>query len=458
MPLSPVDPREKNDNYKNSWANIFRLTREGFSWSGRERNRVFFNLEGKDFVDASYVTSLDFPDDARAVLAVDIDFDTDLDLVFVNRNSPRIRVMQNLIGDKKPAIMLLLEGKPPNTGALGARVILEVILQNGERRKFIESVNISQGFLAGQSRYVHLGLGKVKKIVALSVRWRKGVVERFPIPGAPGYYLLKEGTGELKRLDFAKINIEPQPLPSLVKKNNFEIVLSTELFFPPFWYGSFDGKEGIFSLNVSDRPLLVLGIASWCLPCRKEIEEIKKWDRELLDSFDLVGLSFDKDFETAKRFAEEISFKAPFIMLDTKAFEAIEYIFRRIIEPDPELALPFSFLLAPGGRLVAIWLGTIEEDSLSKALRAIEFTGNQLRLFAAPRGGRVSTEPLELPYHFLTVPLIELKLLPSWREVFDFAKDQSSYTLLNLLYKELLKLPTTEDNLILLDKVIKELD
>ncbi|MEM7261213.1 MAG: hypothetical protein AAF488_04425, partial [Planctomycetota bacterium] len=74
--------RVGSDRYKdNHMAMIFR---EGLSFSGFERNKVFFGVDGGNgYADLSDVSGADTEADARATIAADFDDDGDADL-FVN--------------------------------------------------------------------------------------------------------------------------------------------------------------------------------------------------------------------------------------------------------------------------------------------------------------------------------------------------------------------------------------
>ncbi len=106
------------------------LLREGKSFSGHERNCVFLNCGAQHFANLSALSGLDFPDDGRAVAAVDWDHDGDLDLWFHNRTGPRLRLMRNdtHAGSAKhdDFVMLRLQGTDSNRDAIGARVQVEL--------------------------------------------------------------------------------------------------------------------------------------------------------------------------------------------------------------------------------------------------------------------------------------------------------------------------------------------
>ena len=68
---------------------------DGVSFSGHERNHLFLNRAGRDFVDASGVSALDDPADARAFAWLDFDRDGWLDLAVVNANRPLLQIFHN---------------------------------------------------------------------------------------------------------------------------------------------------------------------------------------------------------------------------------------------------------------------------------------------------------------------------------------------------------------------------
>jgi hypothetical protein len=86
---SDLSDRVGVDQYADAWSALMKQVREGHSWSGRERNRLFINAKGKRFYDASILSGLDFPDDGRGIAVVDWDQDGRLDLWYRNRTAPR---------------------------------------------------------------------------------------------------------------------------------------------------------------------------------------------------------------------------------------------------------------------------------------------------------------------------------------------------------------------------------
>jgi hypothetical protein len=83
--------------YSNSWSSVIDSVRKGRSWSGDEKNCFYLNLRGDNFVDLSYVSGLDFKNDGRAIGLTDWDRDGDIDIIYRNRDAPRVRGSGNII-------------------------------------------------------------------------------------------------------------------------------------------------------------------------------------------------------------------------------------------------------------------------------------------------------------------------------------------------------------------------
>ena len=128
MSQSPVDniTPENTVRYRQGWKALNRLLHEDPSFSGNERNCAFLNCRGAGFADISSVSGFDFPDDSRAVTAVDWDFDGDLDLWMTARTAPRLRFLRNdsVANTDWVAVKLSGNGKTTNRDAVGARVHL----------------------------------------------------------------------------------------------------------------------------------------------------------------------------------------------------------------------------------------------------------------------------------------------------------------------------------------------
>ena len=139
------------------------------SWSGMERDCLFFNARGPKFYDSGHAFALDFPDDGRAVAPVDIDGDGDLDLAMLSLQG--LRLMENRSPPRRFA-RLRLEATKGDRQAISARVRLEA---GGVTQQ--DYVKATTGFATQVPLDLHFGLADAKKIDAITIRWPDGSTE-----------------------------------------------------------------------------------------------------------------------------------------------------------------------------------------------------------------------------------------------------------------------------------------
>jgi Tfp pilus assembly protein PilF len=139
------------------------------SWSGYERDCLFFNPRGPRFFDAGHAFAIDFDDDGRAVVPVDIDGDGDLDLALLSLQG--LRLLENRTPARRFA-RLRLQAAKGDPQAIGARVTLKA---GGVTQR--DFVKITTGFATQSLLDLHFGLGTAQKIDEIEIRWRDGSVE-----------------------------------------------------------------------------------------------------------------------------------------------------------------------------------------------------------------------------------------------------------------------------------------
>ncbi len=146
------------------------------SFNGYERKELYRNLGNGRYADVGFVEGADRIEDARGLGLLDIEADGDLDLVIqsfdmkavllVNRTADRARAA----GSQARAnwLEVRLEGTKSNRDAIGAWV--EVM---ADGRRLVREVVSTAGYLSGQSRLLHFGLGGAAK-VDVTVLWPSG--------------------------------------------------------------------------------------------------------------------------------------------------------------------------------------------------------------------------------------------------------------------------------------------
>ena len=155
--------------------------KSGASFSGHERNHVFLNQNGEDYVEVSGISGLDHPGDSRAFAVLDYDRDGWQDIAVVNANAPLFQLFRNQMGERgDPGGMVAVrfEGgnrfavpnsQWSNRDAYGARVVLRV-----EGRELLREHRAGEGLAAQNSATLRVGIGNADEVTRLEVRWPSG--------------------------------------------------------------------------------------------------------------------------------------------------------------------------------------------------------------------------------------------------------------------------------------------
>jgi thiol-disulfide isomerase/thioredoxin len=115
--------------------------------------------------------------------------------------------------------------------------------------------------------------------------------------------------------------------------------------------------EAIIDLLVqSDRPVVLNVWASWCIPCRSEAPLLSAAAASFSDQIRFVGINVRDDQQGAREFIAEFG-------LD------LEHYFdpARAVPPalGGSIGVPLTFFFAPGGDLVGLHAGIIDERTLA---------------------------------------------------------------------------------------------
>ncbi len=156
----------------------------GASLSGRERNHLFLNQNGRHFIDFSGISGADSPADGRSFALLDFDRDGWQDLAVVNANAPLFELFRNQMGDGGSSAAILglrLVGgnhadQPSRIWSArdGYGAAVTVDLAPG---KIVRQHHAGQGFSAQNSPIMRIGLGERSKAASVEVRWPSGKVQ-----------------------------------------------------------------------------------------------------------------------------------------------------------------------------------------------------------------------------------------------------------------------------------------
>jgi len=117
-------------------------------------------------------------------------------------------------------------------------------------------------------------------------------------------------------------------------------------------------------LSESDRPVVVTVWASWCIPCRSEAPLLERAADQLGERVQFIGLNVQDSQNRARAFIAE--------------FFPVARISHFIDETDSipivlggTFGVPQTFFFAPGGELVTLHVGVIDERTLALQLDEI---------------------------------------------------------------------------------------
>lgn len=332
MPQSP-QKLSGSQAYEEGWRAVNELIRSDGSWSGRERNVCYRNLGGARFEDASFVSGLDFNDDGRAWVSLDLDSDGDLDLVLKSRTGPQLRMMRNDTPAGNHGIIVELQGTTANRDAIGATAT--VVTSRG--RRLLRAVRSGSGFLSQTSRRLHFGLVEGEQARSLEIAWPGGVRETIANLPQQGALRVRQGTGTLESLAPAKPVLMALPNESIYERP----WLVEPVAIPDAQLKPFRGKKTLLSLW-----------ASWCPPCRTELAEFTKRAEDFTKAgLQVVLLSVEEE--------SSVSSGTPFPSLkaDHRGIGVYSVLYRYLFDRRRDLALPISLLLDEHGNLLKFYQG-----------------------------------------------------------------------------------------------------
>ena len=386
MSHSLNDEEDEDRNLNKTFTDLSRMIRQGRSFSGHERNCCFLNTgkfeqpgEKGCFATISALSGLDFPDDARAVVALDWDGDGDLDLWLANRNAPRLRFLRNNLAPDNNYITFKLfgNGSTCNRDAIGARI--EIFTTEQTDLKQIKTVSAGAGFISQTSRWISFGLGQAKKVERVLISWPDGSNQELTTTKINNSYLVVQGE------QTAKIWRRPQtdskliaklspttPTPTTGDNQSIRIPLVTPLPLPEINY--FDNNhEAQKQLSGHGRKILINLFSRQSRQSAAELRTLQQGAQELEQAgINLLALEIDdltnsrpktdinEVFPESFTFPFRYGFASPTLIADLKRIHNLSVPLER------PLPIPTSFLIDTQGRVSMIYKGSINPQQLAR--------------------------------------------------------------------------------------------
>ncbi|WP_197443609.1 CRTAC1 family protein [Maioricimonas rarisocia] len=174
-----------------------------------QRNQLFRNVGGGQFVDASAGESFEIAEVSRGAAFGDLDNDGDTDVIVLNNNG-RARVLLNVVGDRQSWLGVRVVESPGQFDAIGARVALHREGQPPLWRR----VRTDGSFCSSSDPRVLFGLGTGDTAVNVKVVWPDGEHEEWKDVPARQYVELARGTGERSTQVAGRVRSRSQPMAS----------------------------------------------------------------------------------------------------------------------------------------------------------------------------------------------------------------------------------------------------
>ncbi|MCP5021396.1 MAG: redoxin family protein [bacterium] len=267
------------------------MFKEGRSFSGNERDKVWINKGDGTFADLSQFSGADSPNDGRAVVAADFDDDGDVDLFVHELQRERHALYRNELNqDFGSFVKVRLRATTGQYEGIGALVTAVV---GGS--KTAQVLSRGAGIASCQVPELIFGVGQVEK-VNLMVKWPGGHSDLFEDVVAGSRVLLVEGADKVKT--FAA---KPQPLPDPLLAG-LTVRIGEKL--PNFSVQDAQGNDVAFDVQaMAAGQTMYLNLwASYCGPCVKEIPDLQA----IQDAGKITVIGISVDIESAKPKAASI--------------------------------------------------------------------------------------------------------------------------------------------------------
>ncbi len=376
---SPEDSTA-TEEYLNAWAGITRLTQvRGYCWNGLERNYAYLATEPGRFVDASRISGLDFKEDGRVALRLDWDGDGRLDLALKNRTAPIFRYLHNQVQAAGQFISFELRGLTPNTEAVGA--LVEV--RHGENH-WLRRVYAGEGFLSGQSKRLHFGLGSLgadDPVDWVRVTWPDGTLNEVTRLAPGALYSWQYGAKEpvvmrdtaSHRSDKDTVGLATgsgKPTPSLVA---LERVPCSSLSLPS--YSGTHPTLADLAGELKNSSTLIYLWGSWSSESLAGLKILGGAADSLREAgLRVHPLSMDgpRHSAQAEQLAQAAMPLSPGGRIDSRTRPLIELLLQSTLGIYDDLQLPLGILVDPSGAMVAVHFGSPQVDVLEAQARALQ--------------------------------------------------------------------------------------
>jgi hypothetical protein len=170
--------------------NPWKIVSNGHNLSAYERNRVYWNRNGEQFLDISHLTGADSDGDGRAVVAADFRNCGKLDLLVRQAGGGVLQLYENQL-PRRNYLTVSLRGHASNRQGIGAR--LTAVAAGLTQVRELYPAN---SFMSQSPNQVHFGLAEADTVERLTIRWPSGKVQELTSLKANRHILIDEETAK----------------------------------------------------------------------------------------------------------------------------------------------------------------------------------------------------------------------------------------------------------------------
>lgn len=173
------------------------MMNSSYSWDGYQKNHLFMNQSGDDFLNVAFLVNAALGDDARSVISDDFDGDGRPDLLVTSkhldqtgtRGYNKLHLLMNRWPIENNWIGVRLQIAPGGPSSIGA--VIRVRSESGEQLAHIVT---GDSFRAQHAPMKHFGLGSGTSVDSIQVRWPDGTIEAMNDPAINTYHMLTSST------------------------------------------------------------------------------------------------------------------------------------------------------------------------------------------------------------------------------------------------------------------------
>lgn len=322
----------------------------GMSFSGNERNKMFYSRGARDFRDISAIAGLDNPADGRVLSLWDYDRDGRQDLAVVNSNAPLLNLYRNEVPAPGKAIAINFVGghktatagsKWSNRDGYGVKVLVQAGGQS-----YLRELHCGEGMASQNSKTLLIGIGQAEQADRVEVRWPSGVVSQTSAVEAGTLLTFFEDPA-----DPGAVSGSPKKSPYLVKQAETRApVTLTGPRYPAF--PQLAGVEANKGLR------LYTTMATWCAVCKEHLPQV----RQLRDSFaedrlGLYGLPVDPSDDPKRLATYQKDFKPAYLLLDKLPAPQKNSVTEFLKQVNAHEALPSTVVTDHSGQVLLVTPG-----------------------------------------------------------------------------------------------------